>query len=255
MISNLNERPPFIYKYKAISTKEDIVRLIDIINNHRIYMPNYSQLNDPLEGEIVSISVEGYAGMSIYSAADKEDIIVKQHKNNYRILSLAQEYDNAQLWAHYANLYEGVCLCFSTEVSFSGIKAVDYCKYCEELYADDENAVSKGVERSFLKKNIGWNYENEWRIVKKSENNYLEFGENELRGIIFGHKISNEIIEFIISIIDPSIILMKTDIGYRSFRINVLPIEYQYELDGTPIRVLDVERSLKNREYHFVENS
>ena len=31
--------PDFIFKYKGINTKEDLVRLIDIINNQRIYMP------------------------------------------------------------------------------------------------------------------------------------------------------------------------------------------------------------------------
>lgn len=249
------QKPQFIYKYKPVGTKEDLVRLLDIINNHRIYMPNYNQLNDPFEGEIISILIESYAGISIYYAADKEDSIVGQHKNCYRILSLAEEYNNPQLWTHYANAYEGVCLCFSTEKSFAGIKKVEYCQNREVIYAEDKNAITKGVKKSFLKKNIGWSYENEWRIIKKSSIEYLRFEENELKGIIFGHKMSDEIMDYIISNIKPSIVKMKTDIGYRSFQINVLPVKYQYVFDGTPIRVLNVENSLKKGKYHFVKNT
>ena len=47
-------------------------------------MPNNNQLNDPMEGEIISISIERYAGISIYYAADKEDTIVALNMNNYR---------------------------------------------------------------------------------------------------------------------------------------------------------------------------
>ena len=57
----MDNRPPFIYKYKSIATKLDLVRLLDTIQNNRIYMPRYRQLNDPLEGEVISVEIEGYA--------------------------------------------------------------------------------------------------------------------------------------------------------------------------------------------------
>lgn len=36
-------KPQIFYKYKGIHTKEDLVRVVDIIKNHRIFMPTYDQ--------------------------------------------------------------------------------------------------------------------------------------------------------------------------------------------------------------------
>ena len=248
---NAQEKPPFIYKYKAVSTKEDLIRLLDIFSNNRIYMPSYTQLNDPLEGEIISISVEGYAGCSIFSAADKEDAIVKQHKDDFRILSLAREYSNPQLWAHYANAYEGVCLCFATDGCFESIEEIEYCSDREGLFVNNDRTMNKEVRRSFFKKNSGWSYEKEWRIIRKCKRHYLKFKKSDLRGIIFGHRMSDEIRNFIVASIDKTVVKMRTDIGYRSFQINVLPVNYEYVYDGTPLKVLDVEKSLNRGKYIY----
>ena len=145
-------KPNFIYKYKAVSSKEDLVRLIDIVNNHRIYMPDYEQLNDPLEGQIVNIECDGYAGMEMTKAADEEDIVVKSRKKEFRILSLARECNNPLLWAHYSNGYEGACLCFSTDDSFSRITKTEYCEDRENVFATDEKDLNKYVKRGLLRK-------------------------------------------------------------------------------------------------------
>ena len=39
----------YLYKYKKIESAIDLTRILDIINKKRIYLPKYSELNDPYE--------------------------------------------------------------------------------------------------------------------------------------------------------------------------------------------------------------
>lgn len=64
--------PDLLFKYKALNTKEDLIRTIDIIKNHRLYMPYRKQLNDPFESVAVSPTGEAVMGASIMYAADEE---------------------------------------------------------------------------------------------------------------------------------------------------------------------------------------
>ena len=48
--------PKYLFKYKSISSLEDVERFLDIIKNNRIYYPTYKQLNDPLEHVPVTVN-------------------------------------------------------------------------------------------------------------------------------------------------------------------------------------------------------
>ena len=243
--------PKLIYKYKGISTKEDLVRLVDIIKNHRIYLPHYYELNDPLEGQVINITPDGYPGYSIPLNADEEDNYIKSYKESYRILSLAEQHDNPQLWAHYSNNYDGVCLCFSTQNTFHMIKKVEYCEKREDVYTEGNDELERCVERSLFKKNIGWNYEKEWRYISHNKDCFLKFGKEELLGMIIGHNVSKEVTDFLLKVSGRNIMKMKTSIGYRTYKINVLPMNYKYDYDGSPLKVLDVEKTLLSGEKVF----
>ena len=113
--------------------------------------------------------------------------------------------------------------------------------------------MNKYVKKSFLKKDDGWSYEKEWRIIRNTQSNYLHFDSKDLKGIIFGHKLNKEILNFITANMNLNIIKMKTNIGYRSFRINILPINYELDLDGSLIKVLDVEKTLEKGKYKYTD--
>ncbi len=241
------ETPKYLYKYKGIRTKEDLIRIIDIIENHRIYMPKYDELNDPLEGQIVDIKLLGYAGAEMMRAADKEDVVVKKFKKEYGIVSLTDTYNSPLLWAHYANDYEGVCLCFSTKKAFCNSLPLEYCKERIETRISSDNNMNlyKLVKESFLKKNSDWSYEKEWRIVeRKCSEKYLQFEPNELCAVIFGHNLSDEIKDFLIVHLDENVKKYKTYIGYRTFGIRILDYDYKYIWAGCDIESVDLEKEL-----------
>ena len=72
--------PKYLFKYKSISSLEDVERFLDIIRNNRIYYPTYKQLNDPLEGAGFNINIPGWAGISIHRAADVELPLIEKEK-------------------------------------------------------------------------------------------------------------------------------------------------------------------------------
>ena len=242
--------PKFIYKYKSIESAIDLCRILDLAYNNRIYIPSYTELNDPLEGQVTDICVLGYAGIGMSRAADEEDVVVSSEKEKYKILSLSSNPCSPLLWANYANDYKGICLCFSTNKSFHSIKKVKYLSSTKECSAYTPNKIACAVKKSFTKKKIDWQYENEWRIIKKTSKRYIKFKNQELVGIILGHKINEEIKDLLCKIF-PDKIIMKTKVGHRTNRILLLPIDCNYSYDGSFLYSLDIEKTLSSRKFVF----
>ena len=65
-----------LFKYKPISSVDQLARIIDSINNNQIFFPDYKKLNDPLESSGYVIELSGYMGKGLILAADEEDKLV-----------------------------------------------------------------------------------------------------------------------------------------------------------------------------------
>lgn len=52
-----------------------------------------------------------------------------------------------------------------------------------------------------------------------------------------------------------SVVRFKTDIGFRSWGINILPFDYEIPFDGSEIPLLDFEALLYNGKYIYKDNS
>ena len=140
-------------------------------------------------------------------------------------------------------------MCFSTKGVFGKIEKVEYCEEREYEYTRSDKVLAKFVRNSLSKKSIGWSYEKEWRIIKKSQAKYLHFQEDDLRGVIFGHDLEKEVCDFIKSNMNRKLPLMETKVGYRSYSINAIRLNYKYDYNGVPIKVLDVEKTLQRGRY------
>ena len=58
-----------LFKYKPISSVDQLARIIDSINNNQIFFPDYKKLNDPLESSGYVIELSGYMGKGLILAA------------------------------------------------------------------------------------------------------------------------------------------------------------------------------------------
>lgn len=240
------KKPKYLYKYKGINSIEDLSRVLSIIKESKIYMPTYDQLNDPLEGAGYNISIPTWAGISILSAADMELPPIEEMKKRFRILSLSTDPVSPQLWAHYANNYNGICLCFSRDGVFKEAKRVLYSQKRHKKALTDKE-LEDAVHRGFFYKQKEWKYEKEWRIVghMEEDNNYLHFPTKTLAAVIIGDKTPPNIAQIIIDSLGEKVRVFKAVPGYQTAEIHLLNWEYEVPLDGSPIQyVTNIEDEL-----------
>lgn len=241
----MNE-PKYLYKYKAINTITDLSRVLSIIRESKIYMPTYDQLNDPLEGAGYNINIPGWAGISILSAADMELTPIEEMKKCFRILSLSTDPVSPQLWAHYANNYHGICLCFSRKGVFKEARRVQYKKK-KGKKVDTTKDLEEAVYKGFFYKQKDWGYEKEWRIAGRMEGGkeYLQFAPKDMEAVIIGKNTPIDIAQIIVNSLRRYVRVFKAVPGYQTASIHLLNWGYEVPLDGSPIQyVTSIEEEL-----------
>lgn len=232
--------PKLLYKYKSLESKKNLLHVLDIIDSGKIYLSDHDKVNDPLEGVGYNINIKGWAGMSIQYYADEELGPIEEMKNQFRILSLSENPQSPQLWAHYADNYKGICLCFTTQGSLSDACKVSYAYKKPERNPRGELQLKKAVRNGFFCKHSGWSYEEEWRIVReKTNDHFLHFEKNELVGVILGQNIDDEDKKEILKRVPTHIKIMKTKIGYQNPQVNIQPLNYVYEYNGESIYYIE----------------
>lgn len=239
--------PKYLFKYKSISSLEDVERFLNIIKNNRIYYPTYKQLNDPLEGAGFNINIPGWAGIGIHRAADVELPPIEELKMEYGILSLSDCANSPQLWAHYANNYKGVCLCLKTDGLLSNANKVIYSDNRDKTDAFEDDIMRQAVLDNLYIKQLDWAYEHEWRDIRKIEDGeqFFSFGSDELAGVIIGKSLLGLVGDMLVKEIPKGVKVIKAIPGYQTFRINLLPYSYEIEYDGSePEYIRDLTRYL-----------
>lgn len=237
-----------LFKYKPMSNDIDLIRIFDIINNKRMYMPKLDQLNDPFEGTGIELFDRGgYAGSSIPRNADIHDGIILDKKEKYRIMSLSAVFNSPQMWAYYCNDYNGICLGFVTDENFSGISKVVYSSNKEpRIYNPESNELEELLAGSLREKTVAWKHEKEYRIIRKNQE-YFYYGD-ALKCIIIGHNLPEEKKEYIRQIVTSNIRLYITYPGVVTRKLHILPYEFRVELDGSEPdfidTIVDLEKDL-----------
>ena len=231
--------PKMLFKYKSVNTPNDLIYLLDIIDNKRLYMPKYYDFNDPLEGNMYDFIIDDqlrYAGISIIEAVEKEYNFVDYEKEMVRILSMSDRCDSPLMWAHYANEHKGVCLCYDYKVFKSKAFKIDYLKDRVVKECNTMDDIDKYAKESLLYKFYDWSYEREWRVLRDISNGkddpYFSTKEG-LKAVIFGYKMDPIISEFLSSHLPPKIKKYKTYIATKSNNVKILPFNYELIHDGS----------------------
>ncbi|MCR5383207.1 MAG: DUF2971 domain-containing protein [Saccharofermentans sp.] len=233
--------PQLFYKYKSLDSVKDRKYVFDIIDNHRLFFPKYELLNDPLEGSGYNISFgeNGWAGMNLQIHADVELSPILAYKNRFRILSLSANPTSPQMWALYANEFNGVCFCFRSNKSLIKAKQVQYGNLKDKVIPRSNIMLKNAVYKGFFNKEIDWLYEREWRIVDESYFKYFYFDSDELVGIIIGHKTKKRLQKELLKVIPDNVVVLKTKVRYRSNQIGLIPYEYEEFYTGDDIPFIE----------------
>ena len=160
-----------------------------------------------------------------------------------------------QLWAHYGGTYTGVCLCFRADDNFKCAQKIDYLKempivenISDDYDDDNEERFQQLIQENWLRKEKGWSYEKEWRIIKRTNDDYFDFSPNELVGIIFGYKMEEDLKSFICSWLPDSVKTLQANVGGQSYKIYLTDADYVQELDGSSIpKIENIDRYLLKR--------
>jgi len=159
-----------LYKYLSVQIFDKYSK--DYLNG-KLYFSERSNLNDPLE----NISMVNRTS-------------VKSKDNNYwdndplekfKICSMTTNPNNYVMWSHYASNHTGVCLEIEIEKNFLTNQKIKLEKviYSKQLpiindfvYPDDfinENYSWTDIKKMLFYKLNTWSYEDEWRLVIKSD--------------------------------------------------------------------------------------
>jgi len=235
---------PLLYRYFPLDIcKNDLLdRILDVVNNHRLYAPRPIEFNDPFDCIVK------------FENGDQDLQEKIQHRVNTHagVLSFCENNDSILLWAHYSNKHYGVCLEFDMNQWQRKHVHLDKVEYKMERPLISRQDLSNATARSTLPgsafgsagsdqtldllkkmafvKHEDWKYEKEWRIICSFQNpsdRYLPFPrENVLIGIIFGLRTSDSDRQRILEAIevsDPRIKIYEAKEDESRFKVRIEP--------------------------------
>lgn len=151
-----------LYKYFAIDEhRYSIYNLRDSV----VVYNSLSNFNDPFEGIGQMIYNSGQPNSGLWEAVESN--IITDRKNelilNYRIFCTTKQYNNALMWAHYANRHTGFCIGYKKEDIEDISTKLQKVTYSSQPYSIE----TKSDESILFIKSKEWEYENEWRAIYK----------------------------------------------------------------------------------------
>lgn len=199
-VYKMNKTPKTMYKYMSLSNSSECDNLTDLdekklsgINHNKIWMPLYSELNDPFEMKSL------YYNKDILEEkgwkTNQIDSIFSMIKGNTLITSFTTSaYNNMPMWAHYSNNHSGICIEYEVvnpawmypvsyetkRVSINSIltRTINEIIKIDKEGKEDENSTLRIESNMYiistlgaLIKNKNWSYEEEWRLITKNISN------------------------------------------------------------------------------------
>lgn len=174
------------YKYRTL---DNLMFVLDILMNERLFAAPFRSLNDPMEGRYV------YKRTELDEMVRKE---VRENKSNLSVLSLSSTKTNPLMWAYYAFGHQGIAI--GVTLKEDNAEPVQYKPnlkmLSEELHlsspGSEENL--KKLSRKILTRKLDyWQHEQEYRVLKEMNNSVNgAFVPVEIKEFIFGEKIDKD---------------------------------------------------------------
>jgi len=231
---------PILGKYRSVNSAVELCRALDILENRRLYLSPVAALNDPLEGRGFSYRINGYAGISILTNAGYLPVPVRESIERHEALCLTSNCASPQMWVHYADGFRGICVCMKRNGSLSAAERVEYCDQTKDPgvgMIETGEELDSLTHQGLLVKQDGWAYEEEYRIVRKSNDgvvtHYWELEPDDIVAVIIGHCAKEEVANLIRKTCERlSIPLYRTHIRDMSRRIEIVPDDFRVEFAG-----------------------
>ncbi|HWR01314.1 MAG TPA: DUF2971 domain-containing protein [Chlorobaculum sp.] len=216
-----------LYKFKPA---EPLAHIVDILLEHRLYCANYTELNDPFEGQFITefrdspemraifASITGLSLLTIptnklvRSLKDITELPLTATAN--RICSLTSCPVDVRLWSHYASGHTGLAF----ELNTDGLNPPAR----EVIYASNIMKGGTGLlgaptaEDVLTRKTDHWEYEQEYRIV--TNETYVSVS-GRITRIILGARASDTLERLVRRLVDVNIEVTKAELDVEGIQI------------------------------------
>jgi hypothetical protein len=172
-----------LYKFRSIAgnsncesvSKSNYCRVKDIIKTGKFWCSYFWELNDPVEG--------------LFFANTKLLKIIYNMKIMYKICSFSgiNGFKNPLLWGYYASGFKGIAI--EIEINSRYIYQIQYVSEIFPTIIKENNINDKHIQDILTRKLIGWQHEDEFRFLMKTNENKQKIG--EITNVYFGDPYGN----------------------------------------------------------------
>lgn len=173
-----------LYKYCGLKDPKSLARIRDLLQG-KIYLSSPLNFNDPFELS-AKVDISKSPLLKNHSRRETEEIhrifrlaspeaVSDEWKKKIGILCLSENPLHILMWSHYASDHGGICIGFdSTQAPFRDAIKVTYGSDRPRIGINSNPETL--IRNVFLKKSKHWNYEDEWRIIRRTvENDERDF--------------------------------------------------------------------------------
>lgn len=221
---------------------EDVIKSIftkDLLDKNKTISSSSevkSILRKPTGLEVENLDdLKGWEEEFLYKA-------VKTAQDSFRIACFTNCWHNSLMWGHYADGMRGVCIKY--EIPDSDIHKVEYGNpYEVSTYNILTGKVEQEVERTFLRKNKDWSYENEFRIIRRED--FYRIRKGAVKAIYFGYKCDSGKAKFVCDIAKAS---HGNDVNFlitRNSQVDHTLTSDEVQAGGLADKIKEVRDSMK----------
>jgi hypothetical protein len=182
--------PLYLYRYRAISPREKLVREIEAIKAPYLWCSDFTSLNDPMEGF--------YRPSAVLASKNEYERIVDRianKKSNVGIASFSDTRENELMWTHYAGNYSGICVEYYAQRLLRALPSevnlvhMAYGDVPPRITSKDVSS-DEAAQIILSQKKFNWAYEREWRILARVGRLHID-QKDVVRNIYLGSRISD----------------------------------------------------------------
>jgi hypothetical protein len=205
-------RPTWLYRYRSIGAglldgtpagQEKFRKEMDAILQGYIWCARYKDMNDPMEGLYkASAKVQDHAQYNDFVRS------LRNEKLALGIASFSETWNNELMWAHYADSFQGICICYSMPALLTGMPEEN--SFARVAYGNKPhylalNGMRNDFERSravLSTKHLSWAYEREWRLFSHAIGK-APHGLNAIKAIYLGARVNKKVRDTVREMVEP----------------------------------------------------
>jgi hypothetical protein len=167
-----------VFRFRSLGSDEARDIAFDIIQNKRLYLADWQQMNDPAEG-------------FFYLSHSKNADTIINEKLKFSVCSFSRYYTNALLWSYYADGFKGICV--AIEIPDQELHTVRYLRRSPEYSEYDTRAPSELALDALTSKLDYWKHEAELRLLcKDSDLLDQKYRKSRIAAVFYGSLISED---------------------------------------------------------------